>query len=101
MENIARLYWAGAVAAALYFASGIVVSTIAGFEPILILTCLLSAVGVGAALRGARHMDLAWWAGGVLLVGVMTPTTWGLIPMIVAAIIVLSLCALVYARRKS
>ena len=90
MENIHRLFWAGAVIAALFFTSGIVVSIIAGFEPILLFACLFSAVGVWAALRGARRADIAWWAGGILLTGFITPTVWGLVPMITALLLVLT-----------
>lgn len=100
MENIARLSWAGAVLAALYFLSGVIATIIAGAEPLLVIACIFSAVGVWAAVRGARKPDLAWWAGGVLLTGFITPTVWGLIPMLTALLLVLTGAVLVWQEHR-
>lgn len=90
MENIRRLTWAGAALALAYAISGVIVAIIAGLEPVLILACIFSAIGAWAAIRGTRNSDLAWWSGGILITGFITPTTWGLIPMIVAVLLVIT-----------
>ena len=77
MENIRRIYWITAGIAAIYFLSGIFVSIIAGFEPVLVVAGVFSVIGVLAAFHGARSHSQGWWACGILVTGFMTPTPWG------------------------
>ncbi|AZN29615.1 hypothetical protein EJO69_04300 [Flaviflexus salsibiostraticola] len=96
MENIRRLYWAGAITAVGYSIVGIIVAIQAGFPPVLFIAVLFSLAGAAAASRGASRADLAWWAGGVLLTGFITPTTWGIAPMIIAITLVLVVSILLW-----
>lgn len=88
MENIRRIYWITAGIAAIYFLSGIIVSIMAGFEPVLVMAGVFSLIGVLAAFHGAHSHSQAWWACGILVTGFMTPTPWGIVPMIISLVIV-------------
>jgi len=100
MENIRRALWAGAALAVLYLISGVIVSAAAGFAPGLVLACTFSTVGVLSALYGAAKGDIAWWAAGILITGFVTPTLWGIVPMIVALAIVLTGSILMWRRGR-
>lgn len=89
MEKIRRAYWIGAGTAALYSISGFVISATVGFAPGLVVACLFSLIGAAIAVHGARREDMAWWGAGVLITGFITPTVWGIVPMVVSLLAVL------------
>lgn len=88
MENIPRLYLITTGIAAAYFLSGVVLLFIASFEPMLAVGCVFSLIGVLAAFYGARKNRQVWWASGIMVVGFLTPTVWGMIPMIISLVLV-------------
>ncbi|WP_182353960.1 hypothetical protein [Flaviflexus huanghaiensis] len=100
MENIRRLYWGGAVLGAMYSLSGIVVSILTGFPPGLLIAVTFSVIGAVIAYVGARKADLAWWAAGILMTGFVTPTTWGIVPLIIALALVLVAAVLVWQQER-
>lgn len=84
MEKLQSVYWVGAAGAGVNVALGLHALTTSGFDPSLVVAFIFGSIGLAAAGFGAWRHDGVIWGGGLLACALLTPTTFGFIPLFTA-----------------
>lgn len=88
----ARVMWFGVGLATLMLAHGIYLSFSHGMPTGLVAALIAGTIGYAVAIYGARRPDLAWWCGGMLMSGLLLPSSFGLTPFVLVLITILTAC---------
>ncbi|MDO5723672.1 MAG: hypothetical protein Q4P33_04660 [Flaviflexus sp.] len=85
-----RVMWFGVALITLLLVHGGYLTVKHGMHTGLVAALIAGAIGWAVAIFGARRPDLAWWSGGMLMAGLLVPSSLGLTPFVLILVTVIT-----------